>query len=65
VSNPPLRTAECSQFAAKKFQPGILDVVSQKISFNASMTRGTWSHKAVIRVYDEAGNLTEKPEQQG
>jgi hypothetical protein len=35
VQSPPLRTAECSQFAAKEFQPSILDFVSQKTSSNA------------------------------
>ena len=28
---PPLRTAECSQFAAKEFQPEILHFVTQKM----------------------------------
>jgi hypothetical protein len=31
VQYPPLRTAECPQFAAKQFQPGILDFVPQKM----------------------------------
>ena len=31
VTSLPLRTAECPQFAAEEFQPGILDFVSQKM----------------------------------
>jgi len=55
-------TRRCSQPLAGRLRYGELNVVSNAIGYAEFFSR---SHNAVIRVYDEAGNVSETHESAG